>query len=95
MKVQFGCAPINWTNDDLPSLGGELTYQQCLSEMALAGYKGSEGGARNFNQVMATAADIVIVEAEQMVSVGEIRPENVQTFGILVDYIVDGRDDHG
>ena len=27
MKVQFGCAPINWTNDDLPSLGGELTYQ--------------------------------------------------------------------
>lgn len=54
-----------------------------------------EGSARNFNQVMATAADIVIVEAEQMVSVGDIRPENVQTFGILVDYIVDGRDDHG
>lgn len=44
MKVQYGCAPINWSNDDLPSLGGELTYQQCLSEMALAGYKGSEGG---------------------------------------------------
>lgn len=46
MNVQFGCAPINWTNDDLPSLGGELTYQQCLSEMALAGYKGSEGGCK-------------------------------------------------
>lgn len=46
MKIQFGCAPINWTNDDLPSLGGELTYQQCLSEMALAGYKGSEGGCK-------------------------------------------------
>ena len=44
MKIQFGCAPINWTNDDLPELGGELTYQQCLSEMALAGYTGSEGG---------------------------------------------------
>lgn len=44
MKIQFGCAPINWTNDDLPSLGGDLTYQQCLSEMALAGYTGSEGG---------------------------------------------------
>ncbi len=44
MKVEFGCAPINWSNDDLHSLGGELTYQQCLSEMALAGYKGSEGG---------------------------------------------------
>ncbi|ONI38209.1 myo-inosose-2 dehydratase [Candidatus Epulonipiscium fishelsonii] len=46
MKIQFGCAPINWTNDDLPSLGGELTYQQCLSEMALANYKGSEGGCK-------------------------------------------------
>lgn len=46
MKIQFGCAPINWTNDDLPSLGGELTYQQCLSEMALADYKGSEGGCK-------------------------------------------------
>lgn len=46
MNVQFGCAPINWTNDDLPLLGGDLTYQQCLSEMALAGYKGSEGGCK-------------------------------------------------
>ncbi len=46
MNIQYGCAPINWTNDDLPSLGGELTYQQCLSEMALAGFKGSEGGCK-------------------------------------------------
>lgn len=44
MNIKYGCAPINWSNDDLPSLGGELTYQQCLSEMALAGYEGSEGG---------------------------------------------------
>ncbi|MCY6371133.1 myo-inosose-2 dehydratase [Clostridium ganghwense] len=43
-KVKLGCAPINWTNDDLPELGGELTYQQCLSEMALAGFTGSEIG---------------------------------------------------
>ena len=46
MNVQFGCAPINWTNDDLPELGGALTYQQCLSEMALAGFTGSEGGCK-------------------------------------------------
>lgn len=51
------------------------------------------GTARNFNQVMATAADIVIAEAEQLVSVGEIRPEDVQTYGILVDYIVNGGQD--
>ena len=44
MNVKFGCAPINWTNDDLPSLGSELTYEQCISEMALAGFKGTEVG---------------------------------------------------
>jgi len=46
MNIKLGCAPINWSNDDLPSLGGELTYQQCLSEMALAGFTGSEGGIK-------------------------------------------------
>ena len=24
-KIKLGCAPINWTNDDAPELGGELT----------------------------------------------------------------------
>lgn len=48
------------------------------------------GTARNFNQVMATAADVVIAEAEELVDTGSIEPENVQTYGILVDYIVDG-----
>lgn len=41
---KVGCAPINWTNDDLPELGGELTFEQCISEMALAGFSGSEIG---------------------------------------------------
>jgi inosose dehydratase len=45
-KVKLGCAPINWTNDDLPELGGELTFEQCLSEMALAGFSGSEIGTK-------------------------------------------------
>lgn len=49
-----------------------------------------EGTARNFNQVMATAADVVIAEAEQIIEVGEIAPENVHTHSILVDYIVGG-----
>ena len=48
-------------------------------------YKGS---TRNFNPLMAMAADTVIVEAEHLVEVGEIQPENVVTPGILVDYIV-------
>lgn len=43
-KVKLGIAPIAWTNDDLPELGGENTFQQCVSEMALAGFTGSEVG---------------------------------------------------
>jgi len=43
-KVRLGIAPIAWTNDDMPELGGENTFEQCLSEMALAGYTGSEVG---------------------------------------------------
>lgn len=43
-KVKLGIAPIAWTNDDLPELGGENTFAQCVSEMALAGYTGSEVG---------------------------------------------------
>ena len=42
----------------------------------------------NFNIVMGTAAETVIVEAEEIVD--EIPPEDVRTFGILVDYVVEG-----
>ena len=43
-KVSLGIAPIGWTNDDMPDLGGENTFEQCVSEMALAGFTGSEIG---------------------------------------------------
>lgn len=43
-NVKLGIAPIAWTNDDLPELGKENTFEQCISEMALAGFKGSEVG---------------------------------------------------
>jgi len=43
-KVFLGIAPIAWTNDDLPELGGDNTFEQCVSEMALAGFTGSEVG---------------------------------------------------
>ena len=46
--------------------------------------------ARNFNPLMATAADVVIVEAEEIVEVGEIDPDEVMTPGIFVDYIYQG-----
>ena len=43
-KVKLGIAPIGWTNDDMPDLGSENTFEQCVSEMALAGFTGSEVG---------------------------------------------------
>jgi acetate CoA/acetoacetate CoA-transferase alpha subunit len=44
---------------------------------------------RNFNTLMATAADLVIVEAEKLVEVGEIDPTDVMTPSIFVDVIVE------
>jgi len=43
-RVRLAIAPIAWTNDDLPELGRENTFEQCISEMALAGFEGSEVG---------------------------------------------------
>ena len=46
--------------------------------------------ARNFNPLMATAADLVIVEAQNIVEIGEIDPDEVMTPGIFVNYLVQG-----
>lgn len=43
-NIKLGIAPIAWTNDDMPDLGAENTFEQCVSEMALAGFEGSEVG---------------------------------------------------
>ena len=48
-----------------------------------------KGTTRNFNQVMAMAADTVIAEADSLVELGAIEAENIMTPGILVDYIVE------
>jgi acetate CoA/acetoacetate CoA-transferase alpha subunit len=45
------------------------------------------GTTQNFNPLMATAADVVIVEVEKMVEVGDISPEAIHTQGIFVDFI--------
>ena len=49
-----------------------------------------EGASRNFNTLMAMAADTVIIEAEEIVEVGSIAPQDVVTPGIFIDYIVGG-----
>jgi 3-oxoacid CoA-transferase len=43
---------------------------------------------QNFNKAMATAADLVIVEVEHIVPVGDIAPEHIHTPGCFVDYLV-------
>lgn len=49
-----------------------------------------KGTTQNFNPMMATAADLVIAEGQEVVKTGEIPMENVHTPGIYVNYIVRG-----
>lgn len=46
MTIKLGIAPIAWTNDDMPELGKENTFKQAISEMALAGFQGTEIGSK-------------------------------------------------
>ncbi len=46
--------------------------------------------ARNFNPVMATAAEVTVVEVDEIVEAGELDPETIVTPGIFVDRIVKG-----
>lgn len=60
------------------------------TKVDLSGNIWYRGNTSNFNPVMATAADTVIVEAEEIVPLGAIQPEDVRTPGVYVDYIVRG-----
>jgi 3-oxoacid CoA-transferase A subunit len=44
--------------------------------------------ARNFNPMMATAADVVIAEVDEIVDVGQLDPEAISTPHLYVDYLV-------
>lgn len=67
---------------DVAIIGGHT-----VDQLGNIWYKGT---SRNFNPVMALAADTVIVEADHLVEPGTIEPENVVTPSVLVDYLVDG-----
>jgi 3-oxoacid CoA-transferase subunit A len=63
----------------------------------IKGWKGDRWGnliyrktARNFNPMMATAADCVIAEVEELVELGQLDPNQVHTPGIFVDAIFQG-----
>ncbi len=46
--------------------------------------------ARNFNPIMATAAEVVIAEAEEVVEAGQLNPDTVVTPGIFVNLVIKG-----
>jgi 3-oxoacid CoA-transferase subunit A len=82
----------------------EFDGKACVLERALRGdfafikaWRGDRWGnlvfrrtARNFNPVMATAADYVIAEVEELVDVGELHADQVHTPGIYVNAIFQG-----
>jgi acetate CoA/acetoacetate CoA-transferase alpha subunit len=68
-----------------------LHAQYALVHAFLADYLGNLTyalTARNFNPIMAMAADTVIVTAEHIVPVGVIGPDHVVTPAPLVDYLI-------
>jgi inosose dehydratase len=46
MSIKLGVAPIAWSNDDMPELGGKTTLEQCLNEAHKAGFTGIESGGK-------------------------------------------------
>ncbi|MGC1130675.1 MAG: CoA transferase subunit A [Candidatus Acidiferrales bacterium] len=73
----------------VPSLRGDFAF--------IKAWKGDRWGnllyrktARNFNQVMATAAGHVIAEVEEIVDLGALEPDAIHTSGIFVDAIFEG-----
>jgi inosose dehydratase len=46
LKAKLGIAPIAWSNDDLPQLGGDTPLETCLRESRLAGFSGVETGGK-------------------------------------------------
>ena len=73
----------------VPSLRGDVAF--------IKAWKGDRWGnlvyrktARNFNAVMATAADYVVAEVEEIVELGQLAPDCIHTPGVFVDAIFQG-----
>jgi len=64
-----------------------IIFGSTVDKQGNIAYKGS---VNNFNHVMSSAADLTIVEAEDLVEVGELHQNSVMTPGVFVNYIVDG-----
>lgn len=92
-NIQLGVAPINWTNDDMPELGAENTFEQCVSEMALAGFTGCEVGNK-YPRDIATLKKALDLRGLQICNqwnsyelTTKSLAENVQNFTALLDFL--------
>ena len=68
-----------------------LRADVALIHAAVADHSGNlvyEKSARNFNPLMATAADTVIAEVERVVETGRLDPDQIHTPGAFVDHLV-------
>ena len=50
-NIQLAISPLTWTNDDMPSLGGDIALETCWNEMREAGFSGTEMGAKYPRQI--------------------------------------------
>ncbi len=88
--VENGKQIINLDGKDY-ILEKALRADMALIGATIADKKGNliyKGTSQNFNPLMASAADIVIVEAEEIVETGTLPMENIKTPHVFVDYIV-------
>jgi inosose dehydratase len=67
MKARLGIAPIAWSNDDLPELGGDTPLEVCLSESREAGFFGTETGGK-FPRDPATLRELLAAHDLKLVS---------------------------
>lgn len=92
-QVKLAVAPIGWTNDDLPELGGDIPFEQCINEMALAGYAGCEVGnkfPRDTNVLKEALAQRKLQICNQWFSyelTTKSLEENRKNFEILLDFL--------
>ena len=67
MRVQIGINPLTWSNDDLPSVGANISLQTCLSEARQIGYAGVELGNK-FPREAAVLGPILAEHSLRLVS---------------------------
>ena len=92
-NIQLGIAPINWTNDDMPELGASNTFEQCISEMALAGFTGCEVGNKfpKDTTTLKKALDLRGLQICNQWNSYELTTkslaDNIQSFTTLLDFL--------